>query len=68
MRMDNVNATKTSTGGTVTTTYTARYTDYAKSQGRTPEAQKAHDNKTASHRNLPFILWCSANPLPKVRV
>lgn len=48
------------------TAYTARYTAYAASQGRTPEAQKEYDNKTASHRNLPFILWCSKNPLRKV--
>ena len=54
--------------GNVKATWTARYTDYAASQGRTPEAQKAYDNQTASHRNLPFILWCGKNPLPKVRV
>ena len=39
-----------------------RYVEFAASNGRTPEEQRAYDKDKYPHAcNLEFILWCSSN-------
>lgn len=37
--------------------YQRRYAAFAASQGRTPEAQAAHDDALPTGRNVAFIRW-----------